>query len=51
MQLQAHFPHTPHDSAGTDCCGCIILRPSGNETPLICNECGAIVGLIHTDIL
>ena len=53
MSLREDFPIIPHESAGVDCCGCIVPTPSpetGN-TILRCNECGAVVGTISTGIL
>src|SRR4029453_13546046 len=42
----------PHGTvAGLDCCGCIIAPVDGIDVELRCNECGAVVGVVHLDIL
>jgi len=45
------FPIIPHESAGVDCCGCIIVKVAGTDAELQCNECGAVVGVVHVEIL
>ncbi len=45
------FPIIPHESAGVECCGCIVVKVSGNDAELSCNECGAVVGVINRLIL
>src|SRR5215471_14280522 len=49
--LNSTFPIIPHESAGVDCCGCIIVVVRGNDAELVCNECRAIVGIVHAGIL
>jgi len=49
--LQASFPIIPHESAGVDCCGCIVVAVTGNDAELRCNECGATVGVVQVGIL
>jgi hypothetical protein len=39
-----------HDSAGVDCCGCIIAAVEGCTVELRCNECGAVGGVIQIDV-
>ena len=34
-----------------DCCGCMIANEQGNDTELLCNECGAVLGVVNTAIL
>jgi len=51
MDLPNAFPHIPHESAGVDCCGCIVPKVLGNDAELRCNECGAVVGVVNTRIL
>src|ERR1022692_129484 len=46
----ADFPTIPHDPTG-ECCGCIILRESGKDLELVCNECRAVVGKVNAVIL
>jgi hypothetical protein len=45
------FPIIPHESAGVDCLGCLIVNVRGNDAELVCNECGAVVGVMNTGIL
>jgi hypothetical protein len=45
------FPIIPHESAGVDCCGCIVVNASGRDAELVCNECGAVVGVLNIGIL
>jgi hypothetical protein len=45
------FPIIPHESAGVDCCGCIIMKVTSNDAELRCNECGAVVGVVNVGIL
>jgi hypothetical protein len=45
------FPIIPHESAGAECCGCIIVTVRRNDAELRCNECGAVVGVVHVGIL
>ena len=40
-----------HESAGVDCCGCIVVTVTGNDVELTCNECGAVVGVVQVGIL
>src|SRR5262245_47020080 len=47
----AGCPSSPHESAGVDCCGCIIAAVDATNVELRCNECGAVVGVIQVDIL
>jgi hypothetical protein len=49
--LATGFPIIPHESAGTDCCGCIVVSVIGNDAELRCNECGAVVGVVQVGIL
>ena len=44
MDVATDFPVIPHESAGVeDCCGCIVVKVTGNDADLRCNECGADV--------
>jgi len=36
--LQAAFPIIPHESAGVDCCGCIVLTVAGNDAEMQCKR-------------
>lgn len=45
------FPILTHESAGSDCCGCIVPVVWGNDVELRCNECGAVVGVVQLGIL
>ena len=45
------FPTIPHESAGVDCCGCIVPVVQGRDVELRCNECGAVVGVVQVEIL
>ena len=45
------FPIIPHEHAGGDCCGCIVVEINGSDAELRCNECGAVVGVINVGIL
>jgi len=49
--LENNFPIIPHESAGVECCGCIVVKVRGNDAELQCNECGAVVGVIQVGIL
>jgi hypothetical protein len=49
--LPKRFPIIPHESAGVDCCGCIVPIIQGNDVELRCNECGAVVGVVRIEIL
>jgi hypothetical protein len=51
MDFSLEFPIIPHESAGLDCCGCIVVRVQGNDAELVCNECGAVVGVVNSGIL
>ena len=50
-ELTSQMPIVPHETAGVECCGCIIAAVDGTNVELRCNECGAVVGVIHADIL
>jgi hypothetical protein len=45
------FPILPHESTGADCCGCIVVKVTGDAAELQCDECGAVVGVVHVAIL
>jgi len=45
------FPILAHESTGADCCGCIVVRVTGTDAELLCNEWGAVVGVVHVGIL
>ena len=49
--LNNTLPIIPHESAGVDCCGCIVVVVRGNDAELMCDECGAIVGVVNARIL
>ena len=49
--LENEFPIIPHESAGMDCCGCIVPVVQGRDVELRCNECGAVVGVVPVDVL
>jgi DNA-directed RNA polymerase subunit RPC12/RpoP len=50
--LTSRMPIVPHGiAAGVDCCGCIVAAVDGTNVELRCNECGAVVGVVHMDIL
>jgi hypothetical protein len=49
--LTSRMPIVPHETAGVDCGGCIIAAVDGTNVELRCNECGAVVGVVHLDIL
>ena len=49
--LPDRFPIIAHESAGVDCCGCIVSIIQGNDVELRCNECGAVVGVVRIEIL
>jgi hypothetical protein len=44
-------PIVPHETAGVECCGCIIAVVVGGNVELRCNECGAVVGVVQIDTL
>ena len=51
MSLADCFPHIPHDHSG-ECRGCVIpVDADGRTVELRCNECGAVVGVIHRAVL
>jgi hypothetical protein len=45
------MPIVAHETAGADCCGCIVAAVEGSNVELRCNECGAVVGVIQLEIL
>jgi hypothetical protein len=45
------FTIIQHESAGVDCCGCLVVKVRGNDAELVCNECGPVVDVINTGIL
>src|SRR4029453_3101036 len=49
--LTSRIPIVTHDTAGVECCGCIIAAVDGTNVELRCNECGAGVGVIQVDFL
>jgi hypothetical protein len=49
--FDAEFPIIPHESAGVDCIGCFVVKVSGKDAELRCNECGAVVGVVQVGIL
>jgi hypothetical protein len=49
--LRNQFPIIPHESAGVDCCGCIVPIIQGKDVELRCNECRAVVGVVRIEIL
>jgi len=49
--LNNRFPIIPHEAAGVDCHGCIIVKVHGTNAELVCNECGQSVGVIHAGVL
>ena len=49
--FQSTFPIIPHESAGVECCGCIVVIVTGNDAELVCNECGSVVGVVQVGIL
>jgi hypothetical protein len=49
--LDNDFPIISHESAGVDCIGCIVVKVSGNDAELRCNECGAVVGVVQLGVL
>jgi len=49
--LEQNLPIIPHEHAGVDCCGCIVVRVTGKDAELVCNECSSVVGVINTGIL
>jgi DNA-directed RNA polymerase subunit RPC12/RpoP len=50
-ELTGRMQIVPHETAGVDCCGCIIAVVEGSNVELRCNECAAVVGVVHIDIL
>ena len=51
-ELTGSMPIVPHGTApGVECCGCIVAVVEDQNVELRCNECGAVVGVIHIDIL
>ena len=49
--LNGLLPIIPHESAGVDYCVCMIANEQGNVTELLCNECGAVLGVMNIAIL
>lgn len=45
------MPIVPHSTAGGRFCGCIVAALDGSNVELRCNECGAVLGVVHIDIL
>ena len=40
-ELAGMMPIVAHESAGVDCCGCMIAAVEGSNVELRCNKCGA----------
>ena len=49
--LTARMPIVAHESAGVNCCGCVVAAVEGSTVELKCNECGAVVGVVQIDVL
>ncbi len=49
--LTSDFPIIPHETTGADCCGCLVVKIQGTNAVLSCNECNAVVGTLHKNIL
>jgi hypothetical protein len=45
------FPVVPHWKTGVKCNGSIVAEQTGEQVTLKCNECAAVVGTVHTEIL
>jgi hypothetical protein len=41
--INDRLPIIPHESLGTDCCGCLYVRIDGAQAAIICNECGPMI--------
>jgi hypothetical protein len=41
--INDRLPIIPHESLGTDCCGCLYVRVEGAHAAIICNECGTVI--------
>lgn len=49
--LNEVLPIVPHELTGAECCGCITAAINGETVKLVCNECGAVVGIVDLGIL
>jgi hypothetical protein len=49
--LTAALNGMPHEVAGVECDGCIVVRSSGDVAELVCNECATVVGTIDRSVL
>jgi hypothetical protein len=38
IPIKDDFPIIPHESAGIDCCGCIVSREQGRDVELACTD-------------
>ncbi len=43
------FPIVPHEGAGVECCGCLIVQVRGDHADITCNECGAVVRTVPAE--
>jgi hypothetical protein len=41
--INDRLPIIPHESLGTECCGCLYVRVEGTHAAIICNECGTVI--------
>ena len=41
--INDRLPIIPHESLGTDRCGCLYVRVDGAHAAIICNECGTVI--------
>jgi len=50
-ELTGLMPMVRHGVAGVRCHGFIIAAVEGSHVELRCTECGAVMGVVHIDIL
>ncbi|HEY2018655.1 MAG TPA: hypothetical protein VGH38_34355 [Bryobacteraceae bacterium] len=50
-ELTALMPVVPHHLAGENCSGCIVAAVEDGHVELLCNTCGAVVGVVRVGIM
>jgi hypothetical protein len=47
QEIEDWLPIIPHESLGTGCCGCLVVRVNNDETDIVCNECGEVIRTVR----
>ena len=46
-EINDRLPIIPHESLGTDCCGCLFVLVKGGQADIVCNECRAVIRTVR----